>query len=121
MVVMKNCLFFLNSDEKENRLDEFFFFVGGLSDNPKLSKVMKIILVLFHRQGSVEREFSVTKDMLETTIEGMSLISQRVIYDHLMSIDLSPQSITITKGLRDSVGNGLSRQKIYLAKRKVET
>ena len=32
-----------------------------------------------------------------------------MIYDHLVSNDLSPQSITITKELRDSVGKAHSR------------
>ena len=79
---------------------------------------MKIILVLFYGQGCVERGFNVNKDMLQSILEGMSLISQRMIYDHLMSNDLSPHSITITKELRDSVGKARSRQKIDLAERK---
>ena len=56
--------------------------------------------------------------MLQPNLEGMSLISQRMIYDHLVSNDLSPQSITITKELRDSVGKARSRQRIDLAERK---
>ena len=56
--------------------------------------------------------------MLQPNLEGMLLISQRMIYDHLVSNDLSPQSITITKELRDSVGKARSRQRIDLAERK---
>ena len=48
----------------------------------------------------------------------MLLISQRIIYDHLVSNDLSPQSITITKELRDPVRKARSRQRIDLAERK---
>ena len=49
MVVMKNHQLFLKFNKRENRLDEFFFSdVVGLSDYPKLSKVIKMILVLFH-------------------------------------------------------------------------
>ena len=48
----------------------------------------------------------------------MSLISQRMIYDHLVSNDLSPQSISIAKELRDSVRKARSRQRIKVAKRK---
>ena len=108
---------FLKLNKKENRLDDFFLSdVGGLSDYPKLIKVIKMILVLFHGQGCVERGFIVNKDMLH--LEGMSLISQRMIYDHLVSNDLSPQSITITKELRDSVRKACSRQRIDLAERK---
>ena len=56
--------------------------------------------------------------MLQPNLEGMSLISQRMIYGHLVSNDLSPHSITITKELRDSVGKARSRQRIDLAERK---
>ena len=56
--------------------------------------------------------------MLQPNLEGMSLISQRMIYDHLVSNDLSPQSITITKELRDPVRKARSRQRIDLAERK---
>ena len=48
----------------------------------------------------------------------MSLISQRMIYDHLVSNDVSPQSITITKELRDTVHKACSRERIDLAERK---
>ena len=77
-----------------------------------------MILVLFHGQGCVERQFNVNKDMLQPNLEGMSLISQRMICDHLVSNDLSPQSITITKELRDPVRKARSRQRIDLAERK---
>ena len=56
--------------------------------------------------------------MLQPNLEGMLLISQRMIYDHLVSNDLSPQSITITKELRDPVRKARSRQRIDLAERK---
>ena len=107
---MKNRQLFLNLDKREEIFDEFVFYnVGGVSDYPKLRKVMKIILVLFHGQGSVERGFNVNKDMLQPHLEVLSLISQRMIYDHLMPNDLSTQLITITKELRDSVGKARSR------------
>ena len=50
MVVMKNGELFLKFNKRENRLDEFFSDVGGLSDYPKLSKAIKMILVLFSGQ-----------------------------------------------------------------------
>ena len=41
-----------------------------------------------------------------------------MIYYHLVSNNLSPQSITITKELRDSAHEACSRQRIDLAERK---
>ena len=121
MVVMKNCQLFLKFSKRENRLDKFFFSdIGGLSHYLKLSKVIKKILVLFHGQGCVERGLNVNKDMLQPNLEGTSLMSQRIIYDHLVSNELYPQSTAITKELRDSVhkANSRQRQRIDLAERK---
>ena len=61
-----------------------------------VSKVIKMTLVLFHGPGCVERGFNVNKHMLQPNLEGLLLISQRMIYDHLVSNDLFLQSITIT-------------------------
>ena len=116
MVIMKNGQLFLKFNKRENRLDKFFFDVGGLSDYPKQSKAIKMILVLFHGEGCVERGFNVNKYMLQPNVEGMSLISQRKIYDHLDSNDISLQSITVTKELRNSVRKGRSRQRVGLQK-----
>ena len=55
---------------------------------------------------------------MQPIFEGMLLISQRMIYDHLVSNELFPQSITLTKELRDSVRKSCSRQRIDLAERK---
>ena len=77
-----------------------------------------MILALFHGQGCLERGFIVNKNILQPNFEGMSLISQKMIYDHLVSNDLSAQSITITKELRDSVGKARSRQRIDRTERK---
>ena len=78
-----------------------------------------MILVLFHGQGCVERGFNVNKNMLQPNLVGMSLIRRRMIFDHyLVSNDLSPQPMTITKELRDSVRKDRIRQRIDLAERK---
>ena len=77
-----------------------------------------MFLVLFHGQECVERGFNLNKDMLKPNLEGILLISQRMISDDLVLNDLSPQSITITKKLRDSVCKACSRQRIDLAERK---
>ena len=65
MVVMKNRQLFLKFSKRENGLDEFFSDTADLSDYPKLRKVIKMILVLFHGQGCIERGFNVHKVMLQ--------------------------------------------------------
>ena len=75
-----------------------------------------MILVLSHGQGCAERGFNVNKGMLQPHLEGMPL-SQKMIYYHLVSNDLSSQSITITKELRDSFAK-LAVDRIDHAERK---
>ena len=77
-----------------------------------------MILVLFYGQGCAERVFNVNKSILQTNLEGMLLISQIMIYDHLVSNDSFPQLITITKKLRGSVCKAHSGHRIDLAERK---
>ena len=114
---MKTPQLFLKFNERENRLNEFpFSDVGGLSDYLKLSKIIEMILVLVHGQGCVERGFNVNKDMLQRNLKGLPL-NQRMIYYHLVSNNLSTQSITITKELRDSVQEACSRQRPCRKKR----
>ena len=57
-----------------------------------------MILALFHGEGCVERGFNVNKDVLQPNLVGMSLVSQKIIFDHyLVSNDLSPQSLTVER------------------------
>ena len=70
-----------------------------------------MILVFFHGHGCIKRGFIVDKVMLQPNLEGMSLLSQRMIYNHLVSNEFPPQSITVAKQLRDSVHKARSRQK----------
>ena len=45
-------------------------------------------------------------------MEGLPLTSQRLIYYHLIANDLTPESIIISKELRDSARKARSRQRI---------
>ena len=52
---MKNRQLFLKFNKRENRLDEFFFSdIEGLSDYPKLSKIIKMILVFMDKDALKE-------------------------------------------------------------------
>ena len=73
-----------------------------------------MILVFFHGHGCVKRGFIVDKAMLQPNLEGMSLLSQRMIYNHLVSNNFPPQLITVAKWLRHSVHKARSRQKAEL-------
>ena len=64
--------------------------------------ICKIIFILSHGQSSVERGFSVNKEVLQDNLQETSLISQRLVYDTLQSNNTKPQKFVITKDLRKS-------------------
>ena len=82
--VSKNRELFLKFNNINDRLDEFFFSkVGGLDDYPAFSKLTRMVLILFHGQAAVERGFNTNKIMLKPSLMSKSLISQKIVYDHI--------------------------------------
>ena len=56
---------FLKFSKLKDRLDEFYFSsVGCLDEYSQFCKVIKMVLILFHVQASVERGFNINKAML---------------------------------------------------------
>ena len=60
------------------------------------------------------KDICVNENLLQRNSEGFSLTSQRLIYDHLVANDLSPESITVSKGLRDSLKKARSMQRLIM-------
>ena len=48
-------------------------------------KACSIIFVLSYGQSAVERGFSINKELLVDNLQGKSLVSQRMVYDHIKS------------------------------------
>ena len=75
---------FRNYSIDDNKLDEFF--IGYVEDHARYSKfaeIMKIVLTLSHGQASVERGFSVNKNLLVENLQESSLIAQRRVVDYM--------------------------------------
>ena len=66
--------------------------------------MIKMILCLKHRQATVERGFNINKNLLQVNMTEASIVAQRIIYDHMTSKDLQPQTLSMTKRLLQSVG-----------------
>ena len=61
------------------------------------------------------KDICVNENLLQRNSEGFSLTSQRLIYDHLVANDLSPESITISKVLlRDSLRKARGMQRLIM-------
>ena len=55
-----------------------------------------------HGQSNIEREFSVSKEVLQHNLQEKSLVSQRLIYETIYSSDVKLHEFVITFDLRKS-------------------
>ena len=73
-----------NSKDETQRLDGFFVeFLDEERDYTKLWRILRMILVLSHGQASVERGFSVNRQIEEVNLQHKSIEAQRVICDEV--------------------------------------
>ncbi|CAM4672851.1 unnamed protein product [Leuciscus chuanchicus] len=75
---------FRDFDPKAERVDTLLYETMGT--NPSFSRlwdVVKVVLVLSHGQASVERGFSINKELIVENQKELSLVAQRLIVDHV--------------------------------------
>lgn len=80
---------------KEERLDELYFDTLGISKYKIVSSVVALILTLSHGQASVERGFSQNNNLVKTNMSPETIISKRIIKDHMLANDLKQYTIKI--------------------------
>ena len=106
-------------DIKKHRLDEFYFNeIHAEALCPTLAKLLKMIFVISHGQGSVERGFSHNKTVLQTNIGEISVISKRLVKDYLISKNVLPHQVEVTKEMRTCVSGARQRWQMYLEQNK---
>ena len=71
----------------------------GIVSYTNLLPILKLVLVLSHGQANVERCFSVNNNVLKCDMSEKSIMSRKLIIDHMKSHNLLPQSFLITKSL----------------------
>ncbi|XP_013856113.1 uncharacterized protein LOC106511946 [Austrofundulus limnaeus] len=99
---------------ENDRLDELYN--GCLSNKVEyhnLWEVVNLVLILSHGQASVERGFSINKEVMVQNLKEHSLIAQRVIHDHVQSIG-GLLNIAYTKELLLSAAAGRQKYHMYL-------
>lgn len=103
-----------------DRLDKFYF--DKMKDNEKYCKVWKVVsilLLLSHGQATVERGFSINKEVSEVNLSENNLIAQRVIKDYITCIG-GLQGVVITKELLQSAQHARQTYHTYLDRKRVE-
>ena len=121
-VVKENKAFFLEFDKSKDRLDEFF--MRYLSDTVRFNNFMlivKMVLTLSHEQADMERGFSLNDKLLVENMQEQSLISQRIVKDHMLSSGYKPHNIPISRDLIKSMDNSCSLYKIALKEKREQS
>lgn len=97
-----------------SRLDTFFHAQLAKEHAFKdLWEIVQKVLLLSHGQASVERGFSVNKNITVTNMKERTLIAQRVIVDHLHHVG-GVTNVGMTKELLQSAGCARQRYHAYL-------
>ena len=97
---------------KDSRLDAFYFDEMSFKMSAQLTSILKLVLILSHGQSSVERGFNVNKDVVKANLQEKSVVSRKMIIDHMQKNNVSPSTIKITRKLARSVK--AARQKYHL-------
>ncbi|KAK5900192.1 hypothetical protein CesoFtcFv8_009591 [Champsocephalus esox] len=79
----------------------------------KVWHVVKMLLVLSHGQASVERRFSINKELIVENQKEASLVAQRLIVGHIRSVG-GVTNVQLTKELLISVSGARQRYHSYL-------
>ena len=112
---------FQNYSIDDNKLDEFF--IGYVEDHARYNKfaeIMKIVLTLSHGQASVERGFSVNKNLLVENLQESSLIAQRRVVDYMDANCYEPYNFPMKKDLIQSVRNSYKKYSQSVAEKRKE-
>lgn len=101
-------------------LDTFMY--GYLNSKEKFSKLwalVKMMLLLSHGQASVERGFSVNRQIEVENLSEYSYVSQRTVCDHIRSVG-GVKNVVVDKALLQSAAKARLRYEKHLKEQKKE-
>lgn len=109
---------FREFDPNTDRVDSLLYeTVGSKPSFCRVWDLMKLVLVLSHGQASVERGFSINKEMVVENQKELSLVAQRLIVDHVRSVG-GVTKVNITKELLMSAAGARQKYHAYLDEQK---
>lgn len=112
---------FREFDPKTDRVDtQLHETMGTNKAFSKVWHVVKMLLVLSHGQASVERGFSINKELIVENQKEASLVAQRLIVGHIRSVG-GVTNVQLTKELLISVSGARQRYHSYLDDQKRAT
>ena len=104
------------SEKDRLSLDTFYFDNMNTEKYRKIWSVISVLLLLSHGQATVEREFSINKEVSEVNLSENSLVARRVIKDYLNHVG-GIRDVVITKELLQSSQHARQVYHSFLDKR----
>ena len=112
---------FSSFSKYNDRLDDFYFKVLQIEkDYMPLANLLQLVFCISHGQASVERGFSLNKTAEVVNIEERTLMSKRLVMDHLVSNGLSSHEVPLTASLIKKVKLARASYSIELQKKQKE-
>lgn len=119
-VVKPNLPAFKEFDFHKQRLDEFLQqHVVKSGSFLKLWEVMRMVLILSHGQASVEKGFSINRQVMVENLKERSFIAQRTIHDHLLHVG-GLNALVVDKPLLSAAASGRRKYTEYLERQRAD-
>ena len=104
-----------------DRLDSFLFEVlQNQTESQQLWITMQLILTLSHGQATVERGFSVNKEVLAPNLQETSLVAMRLVHSSMQVAKCKVGDFVVNDALLSSCAHARNRYQMYLMERKAE-
>ncbi|KAL3868385.1 hypothetical protein ACJMK2_041196 [Sinanodonta woodiana] len=104
----------------EDRVDELLYnSMTGEEMYSRVWNVVRVLLILSHGQASIERRFSVNKEVSTQNLSENSLIARRVIKDHIKSVG-GLKGLVVSKELLQSAQVARQKYHTHLEAQKTE-
>ena len=102
-------------------LDSFLFEVlQNQNESHQLWITMQLILALSHGKATVEREFSVNKEVLAPNLQETSLVAMRLVHSSMQVAKFKVADFVVNDTLLSSCAHARNRYQMYLMERKAE-
>ena len=103
-----------------DRLDSFLFEVlQNQNESQQLWITMQLILT-WHGQATVERGFSVNKEVLAPNLQETSLVAVRLVHSSMQAVKCKVADFVVNDALLSSCAHARNRYQMYLMERKAE-
>jgi hypothetical protein len=100
---------FASFDKSRNRIDNLYHsFLANSPQYTNLWPIVKLILSLSHGQASVERGFSINKELVVENQKESSLIARRLVTDHIREVG-GVRNVAINKTMLQFAANARHR------------